>query len=404
MLENIEIKSIIKGTISNPRNNSKYIKGYIRPVEIKENSMMQIELFTKTQSFAHNYNYDEFSEIINTIMLDSFFQLNIITNEYNYSFKYTKKNHLLSNKIKNKEIKTLLNVSHNKQKKYILNDGNIIPPLVDLGVMTQDGKIVPSYYDKYRQINRFLEIIDDTIKDFKEQELNIIDFGCGKSYLTFIVYYYLVNIKKIKTNIIGLDLKADVIKKCNEIAKNYGYNSLNFEIGDISLYKPHFRVDLIITLHACDVATDYAMYHAIKLHSKYLLSVPCCQHEINNQIKKSSSFLASYGIVKERMSALLTDTIRAKLLEYSGYNVDILEFVDFDASPKNLLVRAKYTGNSNAKALDEVNQILDEFKIVQTLYKLLFKSSNWRTFYFGVKLQYYLNSLVLLIFQTLNLQ
>ena len=376
MLENIEIKSIIKGTISNPRNNSKYIKGYIRPVEIKENSMMQIELFTKTQSFAHNYNYDEFSEIINTIMLDSFFQLNIITNEYNYSFKYTKKNHLLSNKIKNKEIKTLLNVSHNKQKKYILNDGNIIPPLVDLGVMTQDGKIVPSYYDKYRQINRFLEIIDDTIKDFKEQELNIIDCGCGKSYLTFIVYYYLVNIKKIKTNIIGLDLKADVIKKCNEIAKNYGYNSLNFEIGDISLYKPHFRVDLIITLHACDVATDYAMYHAIKLHSKYLLSVPCCQHEINNQIKKSSSFLASYGIVKERMSALLTDTIRAKLLEYSGYNVDILEFVDFDASPKNLLVRAKYTGNSNAKALDEVKQILDEFTIDQTLYKLLFKSSN----------------------------
>lgn len=376
MLENIEIKNIIKGTISNPRNNSKYIKGYIRPVEIKGNSMMQIELFTKTQSFAHNYNYDEFSEIINNIMLDSFFQLNIITNEYNYSFKYTKKNHLLSNKIKNKEIKTLLNVSHNKQKKYILNDGNIIPPLVDLGVMTQDGKIVPSYYDKYRQINRFLEIIDDTIKDFKEQELNIIDFGCGKSYLTFIVYYYLVNIKNIKTNIVGLDLKADVIKKCNEIAKNYRYNSLNFEIGDISLYKPHFRVDLIITLHACDVATDYAMYHAIKLHSKYLLSVPCCQHEINNQIKKSSSFLASYGIVKERMSALLTDTIRAKLLEYSGYNVDILEFVDFDASPKNLLVRAKYTGNSNAKALDEVKQILDEFKIDQTLYKLLFKSSN----------------------------
>lgn len=376
MLENIEIKNIIRGTISNPRNNSKYIKGYIRPVEIKGNSMMQIELFTETQSFAHNYNYDEFSEIINTIMLDSFFQLNIITNEYNYSFKYTKKNHLLSNKIKNKEIKTLLNVSHNKQKKYILNDGNIIPPLVDLGVMTQDEKIVPSYYDKYRQINRFLEIIDDTIKTFKEQELNIIDFGCGKSYLTFIVYYYLVNIKNIKTNIVGLDLKADVIKKCNEIAKNYGYNSLNFEIGDISLYKPHFRVDLIITLHACDVATDYAMYHAIKLHSKYLLSVPCCQHEINNQIKKSSSFLASYGIVKERMSALLTDTIRAKLLEYSGYNVDILEFVDFDASPKNLLVRAKYTGNSNAKALDEVKQILDEFIIDQTLYKLLFKSSN----------------------------
>lgn len=374
LLENIEARSIIKGTLSDSRNNSLYIKGYIRQVEIKGSKMMQIELFTKTQSFAHNYSYDEFNNTIDELMLTSFYQLNIITEDFTYSFKYTKKNHLLSNKTKNKEKQSLVNVSHNKQKKYILNDGNVIPPLVDLGVMTRDGKIVPSYSDKYRQINRFLEIIDETIKDFKEDEINIIDFGCGKSYLTFIVYYYLTNIRRIKANIVGLDLKADVIKKCNTIAQSYGYDSLSFEIGDISLYKPKFRVDLIITLHACDVATDFAMYHAIKLKSRYLLSVPCCQHEINNQLKKNSSFLASYGIVKERLGALLTDTIRAKILEYSGYSVDILEFVDFDASPKNLLVRAKYTGSINSQSLREVEDILNQYKIEQTLYNLLFKA------------------------------
>lgn len=338
--------------------------------------MMQIELFTKTQSFAQNYSYADFKSKLEELMLQYFLQLNLITKDYTYSFKYTKKNHLLTNRTKNKEQASLVAVAHNKQKKYILNDGKVIPALVDLGVMTFDGKIVPSYYDKYRQINRFLEIIDDTIKDFKEEEINIIDFGCGKSYLTFIVYYYLINIRGIKANIVGLDLKTDVIKKCNDIAKSYGYDSLSFEVGDISLYKPHFRVDLIITLHACDVATDFAMYHAIKLHSKYLLSVPCCQHEINNQLKKNTSFLADYGIVKERFSALLTDTIRAKILEYSGYNVDILEFVDFDASPKNLLVRAKLTGKSNPNSLKEVQAILNEYKIEQTLYNLLFKSPN----------------------------
>lgn len=376
MLDNIEIKNIIKGTLSDPRKDSLYIKGYIRPVEIKGTSMMQIELFTKTQSFAQNYSYADFKFKLEELMLQYFLQLNLITKDYTYSFKYTKKNHLLTNRTKNKEQASLVAVAHNKQKKYILNDGKVIPALVDLGVMTFDGKIVPSYYDKYRQINRFLEIIDDTIKDFKEEEINIIDFGCGKSYLTFIVYYYLINIRGIKANIIGLDLKTDVIKKCNDIAKSYGYDSLSFEVGDISLYKPHFRVDLIITLHACDVATDFAMYHAIKLHSKYLLSVPCCQHEINNQLKKNTSFLAGYGIVKERFSALLTDTIRAKILEYSGYNVDILEFVDFDASPKNLLVRAKLTGKSNPNSLKEVQAILNEYKIEQTLYNLLFKSPN----------------------------
>lgn len=248
-----------------------------------------------------------------------------------------------------------------------------VPALVDLGVMTKDGKVVKAYYDKYRQINRFLEIFDDTIKKYPKDIINIIDFGCGKSYLTFILYYYLVNIKGIKANIVGLDLKKDVILKCNEIAKRYGYESLHFEIGDISLYKPSFDVDLIITLHACDTATDAAMYHAIKLKSKYLLSVPCCQHEINKQLKLSSNgILTEYGIIKERFSALLTDSIRADLLKYFGYDVVVLEFVDFDASPKNLLIRAEYKGNRNEDALKRVQEVLKAYQLEQALYNMLF--------------------------------
>lgn len=251
-----------------------------------------------------NYSLDIIGIELEKILKTEFYQLTIQDKNYVYGYKLTSKEHLLTNKTKN-TTKSFLSISHNKEKKYLIKEGVAVPALVDLGVMTKDGKVVKAYYDKYRQINRFLEIFDDTIKKYPKDIINIIDFGCGKSYLTFILYYYLVNIKGIKANIVGLDLKKDVILKCNEIAKRYGYESLHFEIGDISLYKPSFDVDLIITLHACDTATDAAMYHAIKLKSKYLLSVPCCQHEINKQLKLSSNgILTEYGIIKERFSAL----------------------------------------------------------------------------------------------------
>ena len=337
----------------------------------------QIAKCTEKQVFHENIQPDEIANRVFELMSGQFMQFNAWTE--NKEFIITDKKGKPVLKEKNTSASAPQTTSqHNRQKQYILPDGEIIEPLIDMGIFTKDGKVINSMYDKYKQINRIVELIDDSIKKNNYKKLNIIDFGCGKSYLTFIVYYYLTEIRKIEANIIGLDLKKDVIEKCNKAAEKYGYKNLRFELGDINGFKCPFDVDMVITLHACDTATDYALYNAVSWNAKMIFSVPCCQHELNGRMKSDSlSILTRHGIIQERFAALLTDAIRGNLLEYSGYKTQLLEFVDFAHTPKNILIRAvkrpTTPKNVKEKALSEVHSAMEEFNVKPTLYELLIK-------------------------------
>lgn len=324
--------------------------------------------------FHENIDVNLLEEKVLEYVSSSYKQISAWSNATNFDVKISKKGKVLLSKKKSDNVK-LVNKSHNKEKNYILKEGMIIQPLIDLGVFTKEGKVVNSKYDKYKQINRFVEIIDDEIKKNDYKELTILDFGCGKSYLTFVLYYYFVEIKKINVKMIGLDLKADVIKKCNDIAKRYNYENLSFELGDINGFKYNNKVDMVITLHACDTATDYALYNAIKWNTKMIFSVPCCQHEFNHQMKAESlSILTRYGIIQERVAALMTDSVRANLLESVGYKTQLLEFIDIAHSPKNILIRAskfKVSKEKREKSLCEVEDLMKQFNFSPTLYNLL---------------------------------
>lgn len=350
----------------------------IQKVQIeKKEKHFQIAEYSDKQVFHKNVDEEELIYFCIEELGVNFLQLNAWMLRGEASLKLTKKRKLLFD-IKKADNSALADEvrDNNRKKNYILEEGRVIEPLVDMGIFTKEGKIVSSMYDKFKQINRFIEIIDDELKKKIITHLNIIDFGCGKSYLTFIVYYYLTEIKKIKVNMIGLDIKEDVIKKCNNAAKKYGYENLSFELGDINGYSAPFKVDMVITLHACDMATDFALYNAINWGANYIFSVPCCQHELNAQIKSETfSLMTRYGIIKERFSALVTDAIRGNLLEYMGYNVNLLEFVDLSHTPKNILIRAVKNPNKSEnvklRAMDEVKRMMEEFGLSQALYRMI---------------------------------
>ncbi|TGY43527.1 SAM-dependent methyltransferase [Clostridium sartagoforme] len=369
-------EEVIKVVVSNKLN--KDVKYNKINIELKSNKKgkkyYQVESFTDKQVFHENIESNELEKKLIDLVHNNYKQLGAWTNTTTFDLKISKKGKVFLGK-KKTDNKSLANKSHNKEKNYILKEGMIIEPLIDLGVFTKEGKVINSKYDKYKQINRFIEIIDDEIRKNNYKELTILDFGCGKSYLTFVLYYYFVEIKNIKVKMIGLDLKEDVIKKCNEIAKRYKYDNLHFELGDINGYKYENNVDMVITLHACDTATDYALYNAIKWKAKMIFSVPCCQHEFNSQIKPESlSIISKYGIIQERVSALMTDAVRGNLLEAAGYKTQLLEFIDIAHSPKNILIRASKSNISldkKEKALSEVDNLTKEFNFNPTLLNLL---------------------------------
>lgn len=374
-IKEITNEKLLKVVISNKLNKDvKYNKINIELKEKNNKEYYQIEKYTDKQVFHENIELEMIETKLFEMTFENYKQVAAWSENTNYDLKISKKGKVFLGKKKSSN-ENLVNKSHNREKNYILKEGMLIQPLIDLGVFTQEGKVVKSKYDKYKQINRFIEIIDDEIKKNDYKELTILDFGCGKSYLTFVLYYYFVEIKKINVKMIGLDLKADVIKKCNDIAQKYNYQNLKFELGDINGYKYTDNVDMVITLHACDTATDYALYNAVKWNTKMIFSVPCCQHEFNEQINSDEfSILTKYGIIKERVSALMTDAVRGNLLEALGYKTQILEFIDIAHSPKNILIRASKGSISQEKkerAMKEVYNLIKEFNLNPTLLKLL---------------------------------
>lgn len=380
LIVNAGVNKII---ISNPVNKMECFRRIV--VERKKHGC-QISKYTDKQVFHENIASEHLCARCVELTEQHFRQVNGWTREEEHIILLSKKG-ACSYKVKKNAADPSGNTGeqeHNRRKNYILQEGMVIEPLVDMGVFTKDGKVINAMYDKYRQINRFLEILDDEIAGRSMKKLNIIDFGCGKSYLTFVVYYYLTVIRQMEIRMIGLDLKKDVIAKCNEAARKYNYAGLKFELGDINGFQAPFAVDMVITLHACDTATDYALYNAVRWNAGMIFSVPCCQHELNRQIKPESlKLMTHYGIIRERFSALMTDAIRGNLLEYSGYKTQLLEFIDFDHTPKNILIRAVRSPTMpksvRDKALNEVHALMDEFGFNPTLYRLLVDGSGHRS-------------------------
>ena len=365
-------ENLILAVLSGSRKKDIPTRVRIRPVELKGRILYQASSTVGQKVLHSNYTREELLSYMEKCLSGDYSQLQIQGRCSDGSVLVSKKGKQTI-KVKPHEVKKNVKIlSHNRVKQYILPEGIPVPFLVDLGVMSPEGKVHVSSYDKYKQINRFLEFIEDVLpKLSRDREITIVDFGCGKSYLTFAMYYFFRELRGYDVNIIGLDLKADVIENCSRLAESYGYDKLHFLQGDIAGYQGLQKVDMVVTLHACDKATDYALAKAVEWDAEVIFSVPCCQHELNAKI--SSDLLApvlKYGILKERLSALITDGIRANLLEAKGYTTQILEFIDMEHTPKNLLIRAVKGGKK--QGMENLRNMTEAIHGDLTLEKLLY--------------------------------
>lgn len=371
---NAVLPTLVKAVFSQPMSKEDAGKAVIRPVKLKGKSVFQLELFRADKVFHRNLEREALLEYAAEELNGKYRQILLTTTCSSSQYVLRRDGSY------RKSSKTAVSppggealLTHNREKNYLLCEGENIPALVDLGVFTPDFRVVKSRYDKFKQINRFVELVNDAFEGQEREKITILDFGCGKSYLTFILYYYFSVKRGMAVEIIGYDLKADVVAHCNEIAAKYGYEHLHFVVADVTrdaLYDKD--IDMVVTLHACDVATDYALYYAIEKKADYIFSVPCCQHEINAGITRGGDLdiFLRHGIIKERMSALLTDSIRAEVLEDMGYKVDLIEFIDFEHSPKNIMIRARRQKAPGRDRLALCRSLAGKYGFQQTLLEL----------------------------------
>ena len=394
LLQKILNRDLQQIILSNSRNPEQVQKVKIRPVLIREELLFQETAYRGTQVFHENFTAEALTDRICTALGEQFRQGEFTAAELSATALVSKKGKLTLKIKKNvkpavakdngmSERENTQTLAHNRTKHYILEEGRPVDFLVGLGVQTPDGRVTKARFDKFRQINRYLEFIEDVMDELpKDRTIRIIDFGCGKSYLTFAMYYYLHELQHRDIWVTGLDLKTEVIKHCNELAEKLGYDCLKFERGDISTYEGTDVADMVVTLHACDLATDYALDKAVKWGARVILAVPCCQHELNRQIQCDDlKPVLKYGIIKERMSALITDALRADLLEQQGYETQILEFIDMEHTPKNLLIRAVKKGGMRPKSgaairkNSDIASVTELLHVEPTLQKLLDRKS-----------------------------
>ncbi len=341
LLENCLNEELYQIVISNPRRKEGISKIKIRPVMIQGKVLFQESRLEGTKVFHENKTAARTAESVISMMGKDFKQLEVRCRGWQATALVGKKGNVTL-KTRKTEEGQIPDLSHNRKKRYLLDETVPVGFLQDLGVQTAEGKIVKSRYDKFRQINRFLEFIEDVLPALPDdRSVQVIDFGCGKSYLTFAMYYYLKILKHYDVNIVGLDLKEDVIRTCNRLSEKYGYDTLHFYQGDIRDFTGAKQVDLVVSLHACDTATDYALAKAVSWNAGVILTVPCCQHELNGQMQcEPLAGIFAYGLLKERTAALFTDALRAELLEAAGYDTQILEFIDMEHTPKNIMIRS----------------------------------------------------------------
>lgn len=362
--EVINSQSLLKLTLSKPYKVDT-VKIVVRPVKVKGQDLLNFHYTNPTNDQTKNFDsqasLQEFQRLVG-----NFKAINVFTSELHYTYLVNKKGKGRLLKSKNKELLSSVSKDHDrhKNKRAPLDSAY----LYHLGVATKEGQLIPKMADKYRQINKYLEIIDDMLKNYQNDSIRVVDMGSGKGYLTFALYDFLKR-KGLNTSVVGVEFRQDLVDKCNSVAQKCGFDQLTFVENTIQDYQDK-SIDLLIALHACDTATDDAIYKGLIAHSQYVVCAPCCHKQLRKSTKGQSfdNPLMRFGIFQERQFEMLTDTIRALLLESKGYKTKVFEFISNEHTRKNvMLIGEKLTKETSItkNALEKVKQLKQEFSLDQ---------------------------------------